>query len=223
MRRPRTAPTELLTEDYPNRSYKQLVMLSPYYATTAEPSLASSFITDGHWYKALLHVFVWLSACACQWICWNEMRRADNTTEPQRNLIFFSALCTSFAILVIVGFGSFFSSLPQWPIANALLFSFACAPLGALIATITTAMSTGGLVYSLAISSFLLQLLGDAMILAFYIAMITRFDGGTDLRAVENPWRHRMRAELSKQGKAEEDGYKPLSNNATLQEDPMFV
>ena len=175
---------------------KHIVMLTPLRNGMRYSGLASSFITDGRWYKAVLHVLVWLGACACQWLCWNEMRQTDAVTPEELSLALASALLTSLAIPVIVVFGSVFTSLPQWPVVNALLFAFAAVPLGFLVVELTVAARLRGILWSLSLAAFALQVLGISMIFAFYIAMITRFDGSNDPRAASNKdWGYRMRPE----------------------------
>lgn len=152
-------------------------------------TLASSFITDGVWWKAFLHVLIWVAAIIFDFVAWSAMNEATDHVPPkvtkhESSLLFAAAVVNIFAVMLIVIFGAIFATLPQWPVLNAALFSMISIPVFLILAALPSATRQGGAAYGWTFIALFFHIMGCSLIAAFYLAMITRFDhNGKDLQA----------------------------------------
>lgn len=151
-------------------------------------TLASSFITDGVWWKAALHVLIWVLAIVFDFVAWSAMNEATDKVPPEvtkheSSLLFAAGWCDIFSVALIVVFGSIFATLPQWPVLNAVLFSMISIPVFLILAALPSATRQGGAAYGFTFIALFFHIMGCSLIAAFYLAMITRFDHtGKDLQ-----------------------------------------
>ena len=151
-------------------------------------TLASSFITDGVWCKAVVHVAVWVLTIVFDFNAHGAMKEASKkvpqvVTEDEASLMLSAAAINCVSVFFILLFGSCFASLPQWPVLNAVLFFLVAIPIALILAALPSATRQGGMSFGLTVLALMLHVMGFSLILAFYLAMVTRFDSdGSDLQ-----------------------------------------